>query len=142
MLVVHTQRVSWKCTAWPCGISTPRYLKKSGVGHAKSLGFTSTLDHLAADSWMLPYGHNCPGSPHNRYWLPVVAKSDPARMLCLDTSSTKVKANRVCGLPGAAPRGICRSATIPIVANTTRQLLRAHPMLHLQPGVRPSVSYT
>ena len=64
-------------------------------------------------------------------------------MMCLDASSTKLKANLVCCFPAAAPSSsLYRLATIPSVANNTRHELRAHVRVDLQPGVFPKVLCT
>ena len=68
----------------------------------------------------------------------MAAKSRPTGMMCLDASSTKLNANLVfsCPFPSSI---LCRLATIPAVANRTRQELRAHLRVGLQPGVLPKV---
>ena len=118
------------------------YENVRSVDHAKTVAFPSPSQALAK-SWTWMSGRKCPGSPHNRHWLLMAAKSKPTEMLCLDASSTKLKASLVCGLPCAAPRSsFCRLATVPAVENTTQQEFRAHVRVSLQPGVFPKVSYT
>ena len=55
----------------------------------------------------------------------------------------KAEGNLVCGFHGEAPRStLCQLATIPAVANSTQQELRAHVGVALQRGVLPKVSCT
>ena len=73
----------------------------------------------------------------------MATRSKRTGMLCLDASSSKQKANLVCGFPSAAPRSsLCWLATIPSVAHNIRQELRAHVRVALQPGMFPKVSCT
>ena len=118
------------------------YLKLRTSGHATLHAYGIALQ-AAAKSWTWLQGRNRLGSPYNRRWLIMTAKSNPTGMLCLDASSTKVKANLIGGFPRAAPRSSMRQfAPIPAVANTTRQLFEAHAKVGPQPGVSPRVGST
>ena len=141
VLVVKSRCESCQST---CGqgdyLTTLLYLKVSSDGHATALASTSP-SHALAKSWTGLWGHNCAASPHNEHWLPMAAKARPTGMLCLNASSTQLNAKLVCPFPFPS-RSLCRLATIPALAISTRQELTAHLRVPLQHRVFPKVSCT